>query len=171
MAHFVTWSVVIWLGSMPTLLKLPHHLQRRNHHRKPPAVRQISSAASVLDEQFERTPSTSTTEHPYFLASPRKLKRRLGDATDALEQSKKRLKISQQKTRRLAKKLNTMCDVIPRLKKERYVISRSSRKYFIIIFRTGIRVGYALFKEKFRPAGEILPIRTTRICADIAVSF
>ena len=103
---------------MPTLLKLPHHLQWRNHHRKPPAVRQISSAASVVDEQFEPTPSTSATEHPYFLASLRKLKRRLDDATDALEQSKKRLKISQQKTRRLAKKLNTMRDVIQDLKEK-----------------------------------------------------
>ena len=63
----MTCSVVIWPGSMPTLLKLLHHLQRHNQHRKPPAVRQISSAASAVDEQFDPMPSTSTstTEHPY----------------------------------------------------------------------------------------------------------
>jgi len=113
---------------VPTLFKLPEHLQCIPRHRKPPTVRQqpvceIQSAVSVTDDQpqpvAEPTPSTSaTSEHQYLLPSPRKLKRRLDDATDALEQSKKRLKISQQKSRRLAKKLNTMSDVIRDLKEK-----------------------------------------------------
>jgi len=121
---------------VPTLFNVPEHLQRKPHHRKPPAVRQqpsceVHSTASVTDDQpqaiAEPTPSTSTTttEHHYLLPSPRKLKRRLDAATDALERSKKRLKTSQQKARRLAKKLDTMSDIIRDLK-EKDMLSREA---------------------------------------------
>jgi len=110
---------------VPTVFNVPAHLKTVQKHRKAPAVRRLQepqvtcTTAATADEPQQpeqQQPSTSVTEHEYLLPSPRKLKRRLDAATDALQLSKKRLKVSQQKTRRLAKKLETVTDILDDLR-------------------------------------------------------
>ena len=111
---------------MPTIFKLPQRLRKPRKTRKPPAVRSVVSTdvnnsqtvadISVSGQSAATTsalPSTSSAElHQYSLPSPRKLKRHLDVTAQALENTQKRLKTAQQRTRRLVAKVKSLKDVI-----------------------------------------------------------
>ena len=110
------------------MFDVPAHLQKNARTRKPPAFRkpQETPVTSPVPGSSSTEPCCAETavsgdvsdEHPYLLPSPRKLKRRLDTVTSALEISKKRLKVTQQRNRRISKRLKSATDVINDLRKK-----------------------------------------------------
>jgi hypothetical protein len=131
--------------AVPTIFNIPAHLQIDKKQRKPPKVRtaaatvafpsmltSVSTSVDELDGQSGMTPednstiqpttsgvSSIVTEHKYgVLESPLKLKRCLNTVNEALECYRKRLKLSQQRSCRLAKRVKSMETVIRDLKEK-----------------------------------------------------
>ena len=60
-------------------------------------------------------------DHMYHITSPRRLKRQVDDLLEKNKILKKRLATSQKKARRLKKKVNTLADVVSKLKEENLI--------------------------------------------------
>ncbi|XP_033639035.1 THAP domain-containing protein 1-like [Asterias rubens] len=100
-------------GVVPTSFKFPVHLQKCTKKRKQPKERllppdaDIQCAKEPMAEEMT-TPSDISiiqTDHTYFTKeSPRAMKHKLDVTSAKLCEMKKRLKVSQQKTRRLHKR-------------------------------------------------------------------
>ena len=114
--------------AIPTKFNFPDHLQKKLISRKPPLVRQIDANSQVPSNRTsvtetdstavntERESSEVTTEHNYcVVSSPNTLKRKLTATTEALDTVKKRLKLSQQTSRRLKKKVENLDAVVSEL--------------------------------------------------------
>ena len=77
-----------------------------------------------LPDEFENDLSSDEAnkyDHTYCIRSPRRLRRKVDDLIDQVENLKKRLDTSQKKTRRLKKKLSSLTTVVSELKKENLV--------------------------------------------------
>lgn len=102
--------------------------------RKPQLEQSSSPQPSTSVPPEEDLPTgTGQTDHEYSIASPRKLKCRLDDAVDQLDILKKRLKTSQQQSRRLKRQVESMSTVIEALQ-ERNMISTNCTKLLEIRF-------------------------------------
>ena len=149
-------------AAVPTIFNVPAHLQKENKQRRPPKVRTAAATVTLpsmltsastsfgeLDEQSGTTPEDNSTiqptsgvpsivnEHRYgVLESPMKLKRRLNTVNKALESYHKRLKLSQQRSRRLAKKVKSMETVIRDLK-EKNLLSQQAAENLSASFSGG----------------------------------
>ena len=115
----------------------------------PSMLTSASTSFGELDEQSGTTPEDNSTikptsgvpsivnEHRYgVLESPMKLKRRLNTVNKALESYHKRLKLSQQRSRRLAKKVKSMETVIRDLK-EKNLLSQQAAENLSASFSGG----------------------------------
>ena len=114
-------------GALPTIVDVPLPLRKPSKSRKPPTIRpslashvpQSGQDKQLKPHQTSNTdPSTLITEHSYDLSSQRKLKKRLDTVSSALESSRKRLRASQQRNRRLTKRLQSACDIISDLQRK-----------------------------------------------------
>jgi hypothetical protein len=76
----------------------------------------------IEPEQQTTSVTLVSSEHSYAIAeSPRKLKRHIRDLDSRLENCKKKLKATRQRTRQLSKKVNSLNDVVTALKKKNLV--------------------------------------------------
>ncbi|KAM9354002.1 THAP domain-containing protein 1-like [Pholidichthys leucotaenia] len=122
--------------AVPSVFNFPKHLQKNVKPRKSPAVRNSNKGQStssdlissppvapveVEEETQPLPPSTShQADHTYpIFESPRSLKRKMERIQDELVSCQKRLKISEQKARRLTKKVDSLKSVVEELRKER----------------------------------------------------
>uniref|UniRef100_UPI00358E33D7 THAP domain-containing protein 1-like n=1 Tax=Myxine glutinosa TaxID=7769 RepID=UPI00358E33D7 len=130
-------------NSLPTIFDFPTHLQKDERKRKPPKPRSFPQEALVnLQEPLDNTPSTSiitspsklaaTTgaDHTYAVtASPRSVKRKLDSVHDNLCGVKKKLKLTQQKSRRCQKKVKSLTTVVQALRDEQ-LLSENGADHF-----------------------------------------
>ena len=119
-------------SAVPTKFDFPPRLQKTDKKRKPPLQRTVpvtvaSSSMSVTDcgpsssmsapdcgpSSDEHPSVTVTHDHPYDVKkSLSKLKRELDDALQVVSKFKKKLKVSQRKTSRPKKKVDSLISVV-----------------------------------------------------------
>ncbi|KAH7944549.1 hypothetical protein HPB52_021366 [Rhipicephalus sanguineus] len=109
--------------AVPTLFSFPDDSQKKGLQRKAPKQRgQIleltpedeppMSPAAPLPEASDKVP-----DHDYaVLDNPKVLKKRLEKCTDAIESIKKKLKLSEQRERRLKNKVTSLSKIVDDLK-------------------------------------------------------
>ena len=114
-------------GAVPSIFEaFPAHLQNKRNKRKPPTPRHINDA--VPQEAAVSIPATP--ENPLEVkssVSPSKgiLKRKLEEREMQPVKSRKKIRLLQQKTRRLKKKNAEMCHVISALKDKKLISENS----------------------------------------------
>ena len=118
-------------NAVPTKFDFPPRLQKTDKKRKPPLQRTVpvtvaSSSMSAPDcgpSSDEHPSVTVIHDHPYDVKkSPSKLKRELDDALQVVSKFKKKLKVSQRKTSRPKKKVDSLISVVESVK-ENHVVS------------------------------------------------
>ena len=81
-----------------------------------------SNEVSSSPKRAPSSPERAVRDHKYCItASPRRMRRQMCDLVDKVESLQKKLKRSHQKTRRLKKKVNTLADVVSKLKEENLI--------------------------------------------------
>ena len=81
-----------------------------------------SNEVSLSPKRAPSSPERAIRDHKYCItASPRRMKRQMCDLVDKVESLQKKLKRSHQKSRRLKKKVNTLADVVSKLKEENLI--------------------------------------------------
>ena len=81
-----------------------------------------SNEVSSSPKRAPSSPERAVHDHKYCItASPRRMRRQMCDLVDKVESLQKKLKRSHQKTRRLKKKVNTLADVVSKLKEENLI--------------------------------------------------
>jgi hypothetical protein len=87
---------------------------------------------TIVFSSLINTPKTNV-EHSYQLTeTPRKLKRRLLESNNSLQRVKKRLKLFQQKSRRLCNKVNSLKQLFDELGKSVYYLNERLTIYKIL---------------------------------------
>jgi len=124
--------VLLVVDAVPTIFNLPTHLTKKQKPRKPPKDRVASTSACadtpVTASQMSDQPSSSSvgTEHQYNMSSPRKLKRQLEFTKTALDNTQKRLKVSQQRNRRLVVKVKSLQDLLVDLQQKQLLSQQAA---------------------------------------------
>uniref|UniRef100_A0A8C4WUX8 THAP-type domain-containing protein n=1 Tax=Eptatretus burgeri TaxID=7764 RepID=A0A8C4WUX8_EPTBU len=86
-------------------------------HRKPPVDRHLAPEAKFTAAPDSPPRPSTSADHTYCAdPSPSKMKRKLGTATETIENLRTKLKVTQQKTRRLKKKVEKLISVVEELK-------------------------------------------------------
>jgi len=86
-------------------------------HRKPPVDRHLAPEPEFTAAPDSPPRPSTSADHTYCAdPSPSKMKRKLGTATETIENLRKKLKVTQQKTRRLKKKVEKLSSVVEELK-------------------------------------------------------
>ena len=81
-----------------------------------------SNEVSLSPKRAPSSPERAIRDHKYCItASPRRMKRQMCDLVDKVESLQKKLKRSHQKSRRLKKRVNTLADVVSKLKEENLI--------------------------------------------------
>ncbi|XP_058855486.1 THAP domain-containing protein 2-like isoform X1 [Acipenser ruthenus] len=117
--------------AVPTIFNFPDHLQKKAGSRKPPARRQPAEQhknppeAGSNHQQTSLDKEISAADHQYCAASPLSTKRKLHQTVDAFQACKKRLKLGQQQTRRLQKKVEALQNAVDSMQSS-HMISESS---------------------------------------------
>ncbi|KAM7307465.1 THAP domain-containing protein 1-like [Ixodes scapularis] len=120
-------------GAVPTLFNFPEHLQKKTATRKPPKLRTPNLDATLLDGEASGSPSTpqkasnDVAEHNYAVKdTPKTLKRKLDACATAATNAKKKLKLSQQRERRLKRRVETFSEIIEDLRKKQLISEDAS---------------------------------------------
>jgi len=163
-----------------TIFNIPAHLKTKQKHRKAPAVRHLqqpqltcdaAATGAELQQPEQQQPSASATQHAYLLPSPRNLKKRLDAATIALDLCQKRLKLSQQKSRRLARKLQNVTDILDDLKRKDLLSQQAAESLASSFAGPALDlVMRCLSKSSIQPV-KLISCRTLDICFNTAVLF
>jgi len=123
------------VDAVPTIFNLPTHLVKTEKPRKPPKDRGASTSTCAdtadtptTDNQTSDQLSSSgvDTDHHYNMSTPRKLKRQLELTKTALDNTQKRLKVSQQRNRRLAVKVKSLQDLLVDLQQKQLLSQQAA---------------------------------------------
>ncbi|XP_077371387.1 THAP domain-containing protein 2-like [Festucalex cinctus] len=103
-------------GVIPSLFKFPARFQKKLSERKPPANTHATPEPDVtaaLMSQIKASNLIISLDHNYCLdISPQKVKRKLNIAMDTILSLKKKLKVTNQRTRRLRTKVKSLTTLL-----------------------------------------------------------